>query len=72
MVMMSRVRRSRVLRYLALASVVCPLLATGPCVTIAEQSVINGFFDAVTPILVDHARQELGLPPLTTTDTTAG
>jgi hypothetical protein len=72
MLMVSRLRRSRVLRYLALASVVCPLLATGPCVTIAEQSVINGFFDAVTPILVDYARQELGLPPLTATDTTGG
>ena len=70
--MMSRVRRSRVLRCLALASLVCPLLATGPCATIAEQSVINGFFDAVTPILVDQARQDLGLPPLTATETSGG
>jgi hypothetical protein len=48
------------------------LLATGPCVTIAQQSLINGFFDAVTPILVDYARQELGLPPLTTDTATGG
>ena len=49
--------------------VALPLLATGPCLTIAQQSVINGFFNAVTPELVDQARTTLGLLPAVTTGT---
>ncbi len=38
-----------------------PLLATGPCLTTAEQSIINGFFDAVTPLLIERFAEELGV-----------
>ena len=62
---MSPVRRSRWFRCLTLASLASLLLATGPCLTTAEQSLINGFFDALTPLVVDQARQQLGLPALT-------
>lgn len=37
------------------------LLGTGPCLTTLEQSVVRGFFDAITPRLVDAARDALGL-----------
>ncbi len=57
-------------RFLMLAVLTSPLLATGSCLTIAETSVINGFFNVVTPLLVDQARQSLGLTTQTT-DTTA-
>ena len=49
---------------LGLASL--PVLAVGTCQLIAQQAVINGFFDVVTPLLVEHARSELGLPTTTT------
>jgi hypothetical protein len=50
------------LRGLAAFALALPLLATGPCLTTAEQSVINGFFDAVTPLLIDYVANELGVP----------
>ena len=48
-------------RHAALAALLVPLLATGPCLTTAEQSIINGFFDAVTPLLVERVSEELGV-----------
>jgi hypothetical protein len=57
----------RTLRVIALGLVALPLLTTGPCLTIADQSLINGFFNAVTPLLVDEARSALGLAPAGTT-----
>jgi hypothetical protein len=47
-----------------------PLLATGPCLLTAEQALINGFFDAVTPMLVDRFASELGVTPSETPGTT--
>ena len=61
----------RKLRTLALILLALPLLVTGPCLTIANQSVINGFFNAVTPILVDRAAQALGVTPTGTTGSAA-
>ncbi len=49
---------------------VCPLLALGPCAGIGVTSVIQGFFNATTPLLVDNLRQELGLEPITDEATT--
>ncbi len=43
-----------------LASLV-PLAAIGPCNLIAQEALVNGFFNAVTPLLVDEAAQEWGL-----------
>lgn len=43
-----------------------PLLATGPCVTIGIESVIDGFFNAVNPALIDAAAEELGLQSTST------
>jgi len=59
-----KTRRSRLVRCLAIISLTFPLLATGSCLTIAQQSVIEGTFDAVTPLIVARLREELGLPPL--------
>lgn len=44
--------------YVALSA---PLLTLGSCATIAQQSVITGFFDAVTATLVGQAQTDLGL-----------
>ncbi len=68
--MTPRTRSSRKLLAWAVIALSCPLLTTGPCLTIANESVINGFFDAVTPLLIDYARDQLGLAPLDTTGTT--
>lgn len=43
-----------------------PLLTTGPCVTIGIESVIDGFFNAVNPVLIDAAADELGLQSAST------
>jgi hypothetical protein len=59
----------RTLRAIVLGLAALPLLTTGPCLTIANQSAINGFFNAVTPLLVDAARNALGLTPTGTTGT---
>ena len=42
-----------------------PLLTTGSCGSIVEQSIIDGFFNAVTPVVTDEFRQRLGLPAMT-------
>jgi len=49
-----------------------PLLATGPCLITAEQSLINGFFDAVTPLLIQQVSEELGVTSTTGTVPTTG
>jgi len=45
---------------------ILPLLATGPCVEIAQDALISGFFTAVTRVLVDEAETCLGIekPPV--------
>jgi hypothetical protein len=48
-------------RQALVGTLLLPLLATGPCLTTAEQSVINGFFDAVTPLLIEQAAADLGV-----------
>jgi len=47
---------------LLLALLTLPLLATGPCLTMVQRSLIQGFFNAVRPIVVEQVREELGLP----------
>jgi hypothetical protein len=66
-----KTRRSRLVRWSAIVGLTFPLLATGSCLTIAQQSVIEGAFDAITPLIVARLREELGLPPLTD-DSTSG
>jgi hypothetical protein len=61
----------RRIRVALLAICLCPLLVTGPCLTIAQQSVIEGAFDAITPLIVARLREELGLPALVE-DATSG
>jgi hypothetical protein len=56
-----RTRLSRFGRGVALVLLGLPLLATGPCLTTAEESVINGFFDAVTPLLIERTAEDLGV-----------
>ncbi len=53
--------RRRFWRWTALGLVAPWLLATGPCLTTLERSVINGFFDGITTVMVDRLRDELGL-----------
>jgi hypothetical protein len=48
-------------RRLVLSIVTLPLLAAGSCAVIAQTSVVSGFFNAVTPLLVDHVRAGMGL-----------
>jgi len=62
-------RTRRIPRFLLIAVCTLPLLATGECITIANRSIITGFFNVVNPIIIDAARDALGLPPLN--DTTA-
>ncbi len=52
----SQFRRTIILVVLAI-----PLLSTGTCLTIAQDAVINGFFNAVTPLLIDQAATAWGL-----------
>lgn len=52
--------RKRCWRLLLMA---LPLLATGPCLTIAEQATIAGFFNALRPLLVDAAETWLATSP---------
>jgi hypothetical protein len=54
-------RRRTWRRRAALVLLTMPLLQTATCLDIASVSLINGFFDAVTPHLIDAAREQLGL-----------
>lgn len=56
-----KLRRRRWLRAVMLGIVAFPLLATGPCLSIAQESAIAGFFQALTPILVDQLKDHLGV-----------
>jgi hypothetical protein len=53
---------------LVMAACTFPLLSTGTCVEIATESTIEGFFNAVTPLLVERVSEELGV----TTSSTSG
>lgn len=55
------IRRCRWLRAVTLGVVVLPLLATGPCLSIAQESAIAGFFKALTPLLVEQLKDHLGV-----------
>jgi hypothetical protein len=44
---------------LAAALLTLPLLQSGTCAEILERSLINGFFQAVTPVLQDRAEMAL-------------
>jgi hypothetical protein len=52
---------SRTSRCIKLAILGLPLLAVGECVTIAQESAINGFFDGLTRVLVARMADELSL-----------
>jgi hypothetical protein len=65
-------KRSHAGRSVALLLLALPLLATGPCLITAEQSLINGFFDAVTPLLIEQFSQELGATSTTDIVPTTG
>lgn len=43
-----------------------PLLGTGACVQIVQDAVIEGFFNAATPLLVDRAEERLALDETST------
>lgn len=60
-------RMRRIPRFLVIAVCTLPLLATGECIAIANKAVITGFFNVVNPIIIDAARDALGLPPQTDT-----
>jgi hypothetical protein len=65
-------RRNRPRLGFVLVLSAAPLFAVGPCTLIAEQAVINGFFDAVNPLLLQRVEDALGLSGQTTTGSTAG
>jgi hypothetical protein len=50
-------------RRLALLALTLPLLQTTTCLDIAQQSILRGFFNAVTPQLVAAAQDRLGVEP---------
>jgi hypothetical protein len=58
-------------RGVALLLLGLPLLATGPCLITAEQSLVNGFFDAVTPLLIQWYSDQLGVTSTTAFTPTA-
>ncbi len=59
-------------RRVALVVLALPLLLTGPCLVTAQQSLINGFFDAVTPLLIQAVSEELGVTSTTEIVPTTG
>ncbi|MGD8450987.1 MAG: hypothetical protein PVJ57_04140 [Phycisphaerae bacterium] len=50
---------SRLLRVALAAALAMPLLGTGPCVQLTEDALIDGFFSALTPIVVDRLEDTL-------------
>jgi hypothetical protein len=60
-------KQRRFKRGVAMLLLGLPLLVTGPCLLTAEQSVINGFFDAVTPLLIQWYSDQLGVTSATDT-----
>jgi len=63
--MRGNTKQQRLSRAIALLLLGLPLLATGPCLLTAEQSLINGFFDAVTPLLIQWYSDQLGVTSTT-------
>jgi hypothetical protein len=57
----SRRPSPRWLRPTILVFLALPLLAAGPCLTTATESLITGFFNAVTNVLVQQLQTDLGL-----------
>ncbi len=54
---MKRIGRRTVL---AAALLTLPLLQTAMCVARAERAIINGFFDGLTPVLIDRTVTDFG------------
>ncbi len=54
-------RSARLRRKVVLVALALPLLSAGTCLNLARESVINGFFDAVTPALDQQLQDTLGL-----------
>jgi len=69
--MMARGRPRRAVRMAILVAFTAPLLAVGPCLTIAQKSAINGFFNAVTPLVVERVADDLGVSTTTGGSSTA-
>lgn len=40
-----------------------PLLNTGTCVQIAQRTLVNAFFEGVSPVLVEQLAESLGSEP---------
>lgn len=57
-----RPARRRLARPLLIGLLTLPLLETGACVQIAQDSIINGFFDAATPMFIERAQDALSPP----------
>jgi len=53
--------RRRASAWLVATTLSLPLLQSGSCVEILERSLINGFFQAITPMLQQNAETALGL-----------
>lgn len=54
-------RLVRLAQGITIGVILVPLAGLGPCAVIAQTSVVNGFFEAVTPMLVERLRDDLGL-----------
>ena len=52
-------QRSRLSRSLLIGALTFPLLGTGTCLEITQNSLINGFFDATTPLLLEYVESQL-------------
>ena len=54
-------RRARERRTAVAVALALPLLSAGTCLNLARESVIDGFFDVVTPALNAELQDHLGL-----------
>ena len=52
-------QRPRLARSFLIGILACPLLGTGPCLEITQNSIISGFFDATTLLLLEYAESQL-------------
>lgn len=52
-------KQSRFAGHLVVAALTVPVLGAGTCLTIAQESLINGYFGALTPLLAERLEDRL-------------
>ncbi|MFH1746846.1 MAG: hypothetical protein ABIG44_07345 [Planctomycetota bacterium] len=54
-------KKKRLTRGLLIGVLALPLLETGTCLNMTQDALVDGFFEAVTPVLIEQVKTELGL-----------